>query len=1076
MLVELNKPLFSARVKRIYDGWNNAKNDDDYSSIADVDALLLLAGDPAGEDEPMKKGTSMQQWLLGYEFPSTFLLFQRDKITFLCSASKAKILSQIEGASGTIQVEILAQAKAKEPANDTVPNFFKIYAAKNKVGTLTKESHSGKLMNEWDKLVKDAASKPELVDMAPAVSAFMAVKDDEELKFIQTAADLTSTLLRHHVAPRLESILDRESKISHAHLSAQIESKLGSGEGDNAKGPDMKVWDKGKRLKEVDWQAIEFCYSPIIISRSSKSGYDLRYTAESTEDNIAHKGVLLVAFGMRYRSYCANVGRTFIVDPTPDQETQYNLLLALQSELLSYIKDGVTAKDVYQHALSYVKEKKPELEKNFVKSLGFGTGVEFRDSAYLLSAKNSRVLKKNMILNLGLGFSGLKDKGEDSYALHLVDTIKVDSDKSSLLTEGTKSTKDCLFFLTPDSEEDEKPQKSDRKPLTQPRANGTPAKKTAGTKVLRNNRRAAADEVHQTAAARLAEHQKELHEKLQSEGLAKFSEEGSGTSGKEGKGWKKFQSYKGEGALPPDVEKLRITVDRKALTVILPVYGFAVPFHINTIKNASKQDEGDYTYLRINFQTPGQLAGKKEDTPFEDPDATFIRSISYRSTDGHRFDTIYKQITDLKKEVNKREAQKKEMADVIDQGSLIELKGRRPVKMPEVFIRPAPDGKRLPGEVEIHQNGVRYVSPIGQKVDVLFSNVKHLFFQPCDHELLVIIHMHLKAPIMIGKKKTSDIQFFREATDVQFDETGNRKRKHRYGDEDEIEMEQQERKRRALLNKEVKAFSEKIAEAASSSLGETLELDIPFRELSFEGVPFRTSVRLQPTTECLVHLTDTPFLVVTLSDIEIASLERVQYSLKQFDLVLIFKDFTKPPLHINSIQSSQIDDVKNWLDSVDIPMAEGPVNLNWGPIMKHINDNPHEFFREGGWTFLRGTTGGEQSDVSEESETESEYAAESDGFEESESDASESNYSNASDESGSDFGEGSDSDEGDDWDELERKAARADQKRAEAKKARGSDDDVSDDDRLKKKKAAPANGKASTKTNGKVDGKAKGKR
>ncbi len=185
---------------------------------------------------------------------------------------------------------------------------------------------------------------------------------------------------------------------------------------------------------------------------------------------------------------------------------------------------------------------------------------------------------------------------------------------------------------------------------------------------------------------------------------------------------------------------------------------------------------------------------------------------------------------------------------------------------------------------------------------------------------------------MIGKKKAfvrgkltlvlhvlirvQDVQFFREATDVQFDETGNRKRKHRYGDEDEIEMEQQERKRRALLNKEIKAFAEKIAEVASSSNGETLELDIPFRELSFEGVPFRTSARLQPTTECLVHLTDPPFLVVTLSEIEIASLERVQYGLKQFDLVFIFKDFTKPPLHINSIQSSQMDDVKNWLEWV----------------------------------------------------------------------------------------------------------------------------------------------------------------
>jgi hypothetical protein len=63
----------------------------------------------------------------------------------------------------------------------------------------------------------------------------------------------------------------------------------------------------------------------------------------------------------------------------------------------------------------------------------------------------------------------------------------------------------------------------------------------------------------------------------------------------------------------------------------------------------------------------------------------------------------------------------------------------------------------------------------------------------------------------------------------------------------------------------------------------------------------RTNVRLQPTTECLVHLIDLPFLVVTLNEIKIASLERVQFSLKQFDLVLTFKDFTKAPLHINSI-------------------------------------------------------------------------------------------------------------------------------------------------------------------------------
>lgn len=40
--------------------FQSAKNDDDYSSIAEVDAILLVAGDPASEDEPMRKGTCLQ--------------------------------------------------------------------------------------------------------------------------------------------------------------------------------------------------------------------------------------------------------------------------------------------------------------------------------------------------------------------------------------------------------------------------------------------------------------------------------------------------------------------------------------------------------------------------------------------------------------------------------------------------------------------------------------------------------------------------------------------------------------------------------------------------------------------------------------------------------------------------------------------------------------------------------------------------------------------------------------------------------------------------------------------------------
>ncbi|KAI0721606.1 FACT complex subunit SPT16 [Cerioporus squamosus] len=1017
--IKLNAELFSKRLRSVYNAWNNSQKDDDYTSIADVGALLLLAGDPAAEDEPIRKGTAFQTWLLGFEFPSTFLMFEKKQLSILCSASKAKILSQLKNADSPVPIEFFVQAKAKEPPTDALPRFVQAYTAHDRVATLTKESHSGKLIDEWNKAVGEAEQKPTLVDMSAAVASFLAVKDEEELKCIRTAANLTSTLLAHYVAPKLETILDREAKISHDAFAGQIEARIGYGEGDKAKGPDMKVWSKGRGLNDVDWGSTEFCYQPIIQSQSTSSGYDISPSAESTSDDISHKGVLLVAVGMRYRSYCANLGRSFIVDPSKEQEAIYSLLVSLQTEMLSRMKDGAVAKDLYQHALSFVKEKKPELESHFSKNIGHGMGMEFRDSSYVLSAKNGRKLRSGMVFNLVLGFTGLEEGGK-KYALQLIDTVLVGSDKATCLTFGVKSVKDTMFFLNQDEGEGQSSKAPKKVPTAKVAANGnaSPTKnKMAGGKVLRNKTRSAAqEELVQSMAAKIAEHQRELHAKLHQEGLARFSEGSGGTGGKEGKGWKRFQSYKGEAALPREVENLRIFVDKKAQTVILPIHGFAVPFHINTIKNATKSEEGDLTLLRVNFQTPGQLAGKKEDTPFEDPDATFIRSITYRSSDGSRFEHITRQITELKKEVNKREQQKKEMADVIEQDTLVEIKGRRPTKLPEVFVRPALDGKRLPGEVEIHQNGLRYQSPMGsQKIDILFSNVKHLFFQPCDHELLVIIHIHLKAPIMIGKKKAHDVQFYREATDMQFDETGNRKRKYRYGDEDELELEQQERKRRQMLNKEFKLFSEKIAEAATASTGETLEPDIPFRELSFEGVPFRTNVRLQPTTECLVHLSDPPFLVVTLADIEIASLERVQFGLKQFDMVLIFKDFTKTPLHINSIPSAQLDDVKNWLDSVDIPLSEGPVNLNWGPIMKTINEDPYDFFQQGGWSFLGGAAGGEESDGDDASDTESEFEAESDESEPSEASEEESDYfdgSDASDDEGSGSDFGSDESEG----------------------------------------------------------------
>ena len=56
-------------------------------------------------------------------------------------------------------------------------------------------------------------------------------------------------------------------------LSAQIETRLGSGEGSSAKGPDMKVWSRGKGLENVGHQflgahfRLTFIQGGLVLSR-----------------------------------------------------------------------------------------------------------------------------------------------------------------------------------------------------------------------------------------------------------------------------------------------------------------------------------------------------------------------------------------------------------------------------------------------------------------------------------------------------------------------------------------------------------------------------------------------------------------------------------------------------------------------------------------------------------------------------------------------------------------------------------------------------------------------------------------
>ncbi|RAL05019.1 chromatin-remodeling protein SPT16 [Aspergillus ibericus CBS 121593] len=1015
--IVIDKSTFFNRLSSFYNAWKADKRSS-HATFGGASSIVILMG-KTDEANSFQKNNAMHFWLLGYEFPATLLVFTTEVVYVVTTAKKAKHLEPLKG--GKIPVEILVTSKDPEEKMKSFEKCIEVIKnAGKKVGVLLRDTTAGPFAEDWRKAYAVLSKEVEEVDISSALSAALSVKDTDELVSIRNASRACSGLMSEYFVDEMSRLLDEEKQMSHKALSMRIDAKI----------DDAKFFNKLAKLPaEFDPQQIDWAYGPVI---QSGGKYDLKLTAVSDNNNL-QPGIIIAGFGIRYRTYSSLIARTYLVDPTKSQEANYAFLLNIREAIIKEVRDGTTAKDLYSKAVSLIRTRKPELEAHFLKAVGAGIGIELRDANMVLNGKNDKILKSGMTFAITVGLTdvedpNMKDKNRTVYSMVITDTVRVGETGPLVFTKDAGVDMDSVSFYFGDEEEPQKPVKEKKEAKSSAIAN----RNVTRTK-LRAER---PTQINEGAEARRREHQKELAGKKTKEGLDRFAGTTGDDNGVTQKKFKRFESYKRDNQLPTRVKDLTVYVDQKASTVIVPIMGRPVPFHINTIKNASKSDEGEYAYLRINFLSPGQGVGRKDDQPFEDLSAHFLRNLTLRSKDNDRLAQIAQDITELRKNALRREQEKKEMEDVVEQDKLVEIRNRRPVKLPDVYLRPPLDGKRVPGEVEIHQNGLRYMSPFrNEHVDVLFSNVKHLFFQPCAHELIVLIHVHLKTPIMIGKRKTRDVQFYREATEMQFDETGNRRRKHRYGDEEEFEAEQEERRRRAALDREFKAFAEKIADAGKD---EGVDVDIPFREIGFTGVPNRSNVLIQPTTDALVQLTEPPFLVITLNEVEIAHLERVQFGLKNFDLVFVLKDFHRAPVHINTIPVESLEGVKDWLDSVDIAFTEGPLNLNWTTIMKTVVSDPYGFFADGGWSFLAAESDSEGgSDEDEESAfelSESELAA----ADESSEDDSEFD-DDASAEASDDFS--ADEESGEDWDELELKAKKKDRESG-----------LEDEDRGKKRK------------------------
>lgn len=834
--ISLDKDAFFRRAKRLYQSW---KNPEDQIDFGDVDAIVFAVG--SDDNITYCKSTSLQTWLFGYELTDTIIVLAENSIHILASKKKIEFLKTIESSKENEKYVPPVTLLTRDKADKDHANFTKLVEVMSKsrngrkMGEFTKDKfENNEFLNEWKKVYN--AKSFDVFDVGPHIAYIMAPKEESELELIKKACSVTVELYDKYLKEEITEIIDADKKVKHSRL---------------AEGVDKAITEK-KYLKGCDPNLVDLCYSPII---QSGGNYNLKFSVTSDKNNL-HFGTIICALGARYRQYCSNLVRTILVNPSQKQQDLYEFLLSIYEAVLNKLQDGVSLSDVYKVALEMVEQEHPALVDKLTKNLGFATGLEFREPALLIGPKNTAIAKKGMVFNLAIGFSDLvnheaKDNDSKNYALFISDTVLLNAGKpADVLITSKKKLRNIMICLKDDDEEDEEEEEDVRPPLPDEDMLNRGGRRTA---ILNSKLR-----TEPSTEEKRKLHQKELAEQLNEAAKARLAQK---TGGNEKQKVRKSNvSYKSANNMPrdPEINELKIYVDRKYETIILPIFGMPIPFHISTIKNISQSVEGDYTYLRINCFHPGSTLAKSEGAMFANPDATFVKEITFRATNvkepgeiaapSSNLNTAFRLIKEVQKKFKTREAEEREKEGIVKQDTLIISNNKGNPKLKDLYIRPNIYSKRISGTLEAHVNGFRFNSLKGDKIDILYNNIKHAFFQPCDGEMIILIHFTLKNAIMFGKKKHSDIQFYTEVGEITTD-LGKSQHMH---DRDDLAAEQAERELRGKLKAAFKNFCDNVE---AKTKGE-VEFDTPFRDLAFPGVPNRSSVQLQPTSFCLVNLTD----------------------------------------------------------------------------------------------------------------------------------------------------------------------------------------------------------------------------
>jgi nucleosome binding factor SPN SPT16 subunit len=907
------------------------------------------------------KEASLFIYLLGRELPETAFILTASSVVFIGSVTHCSFVKLFMSDVVNLSIIELNSWETNNNLCDTA--LSNIIKNTTKCGVLLKSRQTGRFIDSWKQLCSEKSL--ESFDISKIMGLFFATKDNKELSYCQKASTLSCKVLRKEFVTSMEKIFENDISESHVSISNRLETT---------------ILQPSLIDVLVDENFVEVCYSPIV---QSGGCYDTKVTAQST-DQLLSADVVLCSIGARYKGYCANVSRTFLVNPPDSVVSSYCFLLDLFDHCLQKMIVGNSVSDVWNGGREYVMKNKPSFLSNLPLSIGSIIGMEFRDSTCVINKTNSTLISPGMVFNLSISLNDVSLSLEDQlcasvefqklgkYSLLLADVVSVQQDgKPIMLTKYPSNLSEINYKQQPKSNV----------------FNGN------ASFISRQSRR---------QLQGVSGKQRDIRTSLQAEILAQNCEQQlkmfvTKSSRHDCVDETKsiaidLHTYKSSNEFPQNLSTSRVAIDLSREAVLVPINNRLVPFHISTIKSISTPNPD----MRISFHIPCVKPDQSISSNMRNlivkhgTRVAFIKELTFQPATNTDFSDIYKQYQELSRVFKKRNKAEEQMRELITQPNLI-ISHEKCSKI-DIIMRPTINkSNKHGGKLTAYSNGFRYTSVKHDDVDVIYTNIKHSIFQPCIQTNIVLIHFSLHQHQVIGGKKCLDIQFYNDVTESSISLLC---KQQTTAYSDELDSEQEDRIARNNMNKSYKDFCVQMTTVSSNCIN----FEIPFKKSGFMGCWGRQMIEFIPTRESLVSLTEWPPFLLLLSEIEHVHLERVSYATRAFDIVFITTNHSAQPITITAVELKHIDKIQDWLNLMKISCTKGPQSLNWIELLKTIRHNMLEFYspldsdgfpKPAGWAFLSECSNSENScdededssvvcstESSSDSETGSDYATE----------------------------------------------------------------------------------------------------